>query len=37
MTNAVYHEALSGGKLRSLKSRLGTIEGGTAMKNGPEE
>ena len=37
MTNAVYYAALSGGEQRSLKSRLGTIGGVTAMKNGADE
>jgi soluble lytic murein transglycosylase len=37
MANAVYYAAVSGGGPFSLKSRLGTIEGATAMKNGAEE
>ena len=37
MANAVYYAALSGGEQRSLKSRLGTIGGVTAMKNGADE
>jgi len=37
MANAVYYDALSGGEQRSLKSRLGTIGGVTAMKNGTDE
>jgi soluble lytic murein transglycosylase len=37
MANAVYYSALSGGDQRSLKSRLGTIGGVTAMKNGADE
>jgi soluble lytic murein transglycosylase len=37
MANAVYYAALLGGEQRSLKSRLGTIGGATAMKNGADE
>jgi soluble lytic murein transglycosylase len=37
MANAVYYAAVSGGEPRSLKSRLGTIEGATATQNGAEE
>ena len=37
MANTVYYAALSGGEQRSLKSRLGTIGGVTAMKNGADE
>jgi len=37
MSNVVYYAALSGGEQRSLKSRLGTIGGVTAMKNGADE
>jgi soluble lytic murein transglycosylase len=37
MANAVYYAALSGGEQRSLKSRLGTIGGVTAMKNGADK
>jgi len=37
MSNAVYYAALLGGEQRSLKSRLGTIGGVTAMKNGADE
>jgi soluble lytic murein transglycosylase len=37
MENAVYYAAVSGREPRSLKSRLGTIEGVTAIKNGAEE
>jgi soluble lytic murein transglycosylase len=37
MANAVYYAALSGGKQRSLKLRLGTIGGVTAIKNGADQ
>ncbi|MCX5818527.1 MAG: transglycosylase SLT domain-containing protein [Deltaproteobacteria bacterium] len=37
MANAMYYAALLGGEQRSLKSRLGTIGGVTAMKNGADE
>jgi soluble lytic murein transglycosylase len=37
MSNAVYYAAVLGGEQRSLKSRLGTIGGVTAMKNGADE
>ena len=37
MTNALYYGALSGREPRSLKSLLGTIEGGAATNNGTEE
>ena len=37
MANAVYYAALLGGEQRSLKSRLGTIGGVTAMKDGADE
>jgi soluble lytic murein transglycosylase len=37
MCNAVYYAAVLGGERCSLKSRLGTIGGATAMKNGTVE
>ena len=37
MANAVYYAALLGGEQRSLKSRLGTIGGVAAVKNGVDE
>ena len=37
MSNAVYYAAVLGAEQRSLKSRLGTIAGVTAVKNGADE